>query len=137
MHKGYVLIVLLVGPSPLAVGPSVHCPRVRVIAGLIPLEICSYTLSLPPRPDCSCLQRFVGVEYLDGTNKYKCPKHNQKVRAAKQMAIEQAPNVLVLQLKRFEFSAFGHKISEMVSLTPFPHCQWLCSCTAGGAAPGS
>eukprot|EP00891_Asterochloris_glomerata_P002359 jgi/Astpho2/2359/gw1.00044.92.1_t len=62
----------------------------------------------------NALQRFVGVEYLDGTNKYKCPKHNQKVRAAKQMAIEQAPNVLVLQLKRFEFSAFGHKISEMV-----------------------
>ena len=75
--------------------------------------------------DCSCLQRFVGVEYLDGTNKYKCPKHNQKVRAAKQMAIEQAPNVLVLQLKRFEFSAFGHKISEMVSFASLDHCQWL------------
>ena len=60
------------------------------------------------------LQRFTTSEYLDGANKYICPKQKQKVRAAKCMSIDQAPAVLVLQLKRFEFSMFGHKINKKV-----------------------
>ena len=61
------------------------------------------------------LQRFTSSEYLDGANKYICPKQKQKVRAAKCMTIDQAPAVLVVQLKRFEFSMFGHKINKQVS----------------------
>lgn len=60
------------------------------------------------------LQRFTGSEYLDGANKYICPKQKRKVRAAKCMTVEQAPAVLVIQLKRFEFSMFGHKINKKV-----------------------
>lgn len=60
------------------------------------------------------LQRFTSSEYLDGANKYICPKQKQKVRAAKCMTIDQAPAVLVVQLKRFEFSMFGHKINKKV-----------------------
>ena len=62
------------------------------------------------------LQRFTSSEYLDGANKYICPKQKQKVRAAKCMTIDQAPAVLVVQLKRFEFSMFGHKINKKVCL---------------------
>lgn len=60
------------------------------------------------------LQRFTSSEYLDGVNKYICPKQKQKVRAAKCMTIDKAPAVLVVQLKRFEFSMFGHKINKKV-----------------------
>lgn len=34
------------------------------------------------------LQRFTAAEYLEGDNKYKCPKQRKAVRAAKRMAIE-------------------------------------------------
>ena len=141
MCRRSALIALLADPSPLAVAPSVRCPRHQAYPR--PNLSCTWQYKAPLHQvriasvDCSCLQRFVGVEYLDGTNKYKCPKHNQKVRAAKQMAIEQAPNVLVLQLKRFEFSAFGHKISEMVSFDLFARCQWLHSCIAARPPPAS
>jgi ubiquitin C-terminal hydrolase len=60
------------------------------------------------------LERFTNKEYLDGENKYKCPKENKMVKAVKRMTIERAPNVLVLQLKRFEFSRLGRKITKKV-----------------------
>lgn len=60
------------------------------------------------------LQRFTTSEYLDGANKYICPKQKKKVRAAKCMTVDKAPAVLVVQLKRFEFSMFGHKINKKV-----------------------
>ena len=37
-----------------------------------------------------------------------------KVRATKQITINAAPNVLVVHLKRFEYSLYGHKISKKV-----------------------
>lgn len=63
------------------------------------------------------LERFTNVEFLDGDNKYKCPKENVMVRAAKRMTIDKSPNVLVLQLKRFEFSRLGRKITKKVRLS--------------------
>ena len=71
------------------------------------------------------LQRFTAGEVLDGQNSYKCPKQNKMVRAIKRMTIEDAPNVLIIQLKRFEFSRSGRKISKHVDfdqtldLSPF------------------
>lgn len=61
------------------------------------------------------LQRFTAGEALDGANKYKCPKQNRGVRAIKRITIEDAPNVLIVQLKRFEFSLSGRKISRPVT----------------------
>lgn len=60
------------------------------------------------------LQRFTATEYLEGENKYICPKQKTKVRAAKRISIEKAPNVLVLQFKRFAFGSSGHKIVKQV-----------------------
>jgi ubiquitin C-terminal hydrolase len=54
---------------------------------------------------------------LDGANKYKCPRQNKAVRALKRMSVDAAPNVLMIQLKRFEFSFSGHKISKKVRST--------------------
>lgn len=60
------------------------------------------------------LQRFTTGEVLDGQNSYKCPKQNTMVRAIKRITIEDAPNILIIQLKRFEFSRSGRKISKHV-----------------------
>lgn len=55
---------------------------------------------------------------LQGANKYKCPKEHCLVRAAKSMAIEVAPTVLCIQLKRFEFSVYGQKVVKKVNTGP-------------------
>ncbi|CAG5116325.1 unnamed protein product, partial [Candidula unifasciata] len=49
------------------------------------------------------LSKFVKPETLDNENAYKCPKCKNKVRAQKRFSIEKAPNVLTLQLNRFDF----------------------------------
>ena len=64
------------------------------------------------------LQRFTAGEVLDGANSYKCPKQNKMVKAVKRMTIEDVPNVLIVQLKRFEFSRSGRKISKHVDFDP-------------------
>ncbi|KAK3015281.1 hypothetical protein RJ639_005701 [Escallonia herrerae] len=60
------------------------------------------------------LQKFFQAEVLDGNNKYKCDNCKKLVAARKQMSIFQAPNVLVIQLKRFE-GIFGGKIDKLVA----------------------
>nr|XP_027190650.1 ubiquitin carboxyl-terminal hydrolase 25 isoform X2 [Cicer arietinum] len=58
-------------------------------------------------------QKFFQPEVLDGNNKYKCDGCKKLVVAKKQMSILQAPNVLVIQLKRFE-GILGGKIDKAV-----------------------
>lgn len=60
------------------------------------------------------MKKFFQFEVLDGNNKYKCDKCKQLVKARKQMSLFQAPNVLVIQLKRFE-GIFGGKIDRAIS----------------------
>ncbi|KAK9916917.1 hypothetical protein WJX75_008782 [Coccomyxa subellipsoidea] len=60
------------------------------------------------------LERYTKPEMLDRENKYKCPKQGRLVRARKTITIERAPNVLVFQLKRFEYSMYGSKIGKKV-----------------------
>ncbi|KAG6600477.1 Ubiquitin carboxyl-terminal hydrolase 25, partial [Cucurbita argyrosperma subsp. sororia] len=60
------------------------------------------------------LQKFFQLEVLDGSNKYKCDNCKKLVVARKQMSILQAPNTLVVQLKRFE-GIFGGKIDKAIA----------------------
>ncbi|KAM2399318.1 hypothetical protein ACFXTH_035892 [Malus domestica] len=64
------------------------------------------------------LQRFFQPEILDGQNKYKCESCKKLVAARKQMSFLQAPNVLVIQLKRFE-GVLGGKIDKSISFEEF------------------
>ena len=64
------------------------------------------------------LERYTKPEMLDRENKYKCPKQGRLVRARKTITIERSPNVLVFQLKRFEYSMYGSKIGKKVT------CPW-------------
>jgi ubiquitin C-terminal hydrolase len=57
-----------------------------------------------------CLQQFTGHETLDGDNKIQCCKCNNKRRkASKRMQVSRFPRVLVVHVKRFNYSANGSK----------------------------
>ncbi|KAJ4976270.1 hypothetical protein NE237_001376 [Protea cynaroides] len=60
------------------------------------------------------MQRFFQPELLDGSNKYQCEKCKKLVPARKQMSILKAPNILVIQLKRFE-GIHGGKIDRPIA----------------------
>ncbi|CAN7001428.1 unnamed protein product [Brassica rapa subsp. trilocularis] len=60
------------------------------------------------------LQKFFQPEILDGNNKYKCESCKKLVTARKQMSVLQAPNILVIQLKRFE-GIYGGKIDKPIT----------------------
>ncbi|XP_076896420.1 ubiquitin carboxyl-terminal hydrolase 25-like [Bidens hawaiensis] len=59
-------------------------------------------------------ESFFQPETLDGNNKYKCDSCKKLVAARKQMSILQAPNILVIQLKRFE-GIYGGKIDKAIT----------------------
>ncbi|BGP22426.1 proteophosphoglycan ppg4 [Rhodotorula toruloides] len=69
------------------------------------------------------LDNFVRVDKLSGQNKYKCEKCKKLVNAEKYFAIEDAPLVLTVHLKRF--SPTGRKITgqlrypETLHLAPY------------------
>lgn len=50
----------------------------------------------------AALTRFCQVEKLDGDNRYQCGGCERMVRATKGLSVRRAPNVLCLQLKRFD-----------------------------------
>ncbi|RUS89725.1 hypothetical protein EGW08_002543 [Elysia chlorotica] len=64
------------------------------------------------------LLKFIKPETLDQDNAYKCPKCKQKVRAQKRFTIYKAPNVLTLQLNRFDFNRhLSGKINRFIRYT--------------------
>ncbi|KAG0709877.1 cysteine proteinase [Suillus ampliporus] len=57
-------------------------------------------------------RKFVAVDYLKGSDKYKCEKCKKPVVAEKRFTIHDAPAVLTVHLKRF--SPLGRKIGHFV-----------------------
>jgi len=60
------------------------------------------------------IANFTKIETLDVDVGYKCDKCNKAVKAQKQLTIRQAPNVLSIQLKRFDLKFGGLKINKTV-----------------------
>lgn len=58
-----------------------------------------------------CLEMFVRIEVLQGDNAYKCMQCKTSVQACKKFSIHRAPNVLMIQLKRFSHF-MGNKINK-------------------------
>ncbi|GLI66904.1 hypothetical protein VaNZ11_010931 [Volvox africanus] len=77
------------------------------------------------RSVAEALRAFTEAERLDGKNKYRCEKCRALVPALKQTTIWDEPNVLVLQLKRFNGASLCGKITrhvafpDVVNLRPF------------------
>eukprot|EP00741_Cyanophora_paradoxa_P004565 tig00000808_g4433.t1 len=74
----------------------------------------------------AALRYFTRPETLDRSNKYKCERCKNYVQARKQFLLAEAPRVLCVHLKRFEFAFMaGGKISrriafpELLDLAPF------------------
>lgn len=62
------------------------------------------SISVPPKQDTTledCLREFSKDELLTGENMYNCEKCNKKVEAKKNMFIWEAPEILIIHLKRF------------------------------------
>ena len=53
------------------------------------------------------LNEFIRIDVLEGDNAYRCSKCKVKVTAHKQMRIYRPPNILMIQFKRFAYSAYG------------------------------
>ncbi|MBA3954920.1 ubiquitin carboxyl-terminal hydrolase [Candidatus Dependentiae bacterium] len=49
-----------------------------------------------------CLENFFAAEHLKDDNKYYCSKCKTKNEATKQLSLQNAPEILVVQLKRFD-----------------------------------
>ncbi|KAK7352979.1 hypothetical protein VNO80_18411 [Phaseolus coccineus] len=70
------------------------------------------------------LQRFTSTETLDGENKYHCVRCKSYEKAKKKLTVSEAPNVLTVALKRFQYGKFGKlnkpiKFPEILNLAPF------------------
>jgi ubiquitin C-terminal hydrolase len=51
-----------------------------------------------------CLDKFAAPETLDDDNMYQCDGCKQKIKAVKQLRVREAPQTLVVHLKRFRFA---------------------------------
>lgn len=60
------------------------------------------------------LEKFTKAEELQNENAYKCPKCKKKGQATKRFSVHQPPNVVTIQLKRFEFNRFSGKITKHI-----------------------
>ncbi|KAI0254842.1 hypothetical protein BJV78DRAFT_1279930 [Lactifluus subvellereus] len=58
------------------------------------------------------LRKFTAVDYLKGSDKYKCEKCKRRVVASKRFTIHDAPLALTVHLKRF--SPLGRKMGHLV-----------------------
>ncbi|KAL3685759.1 hypothetical protein R1sor_003781 [Riccia sorocarpa] len=79
-------------------------------------DIMDLSLDIMPRvlslKEAMC--RFFHPEILDGDNKYQCSVCKKPATARKQLSVFRAPNVLVIQLKRFE-NIYGGKIDRHIA----------------------
>ncbi|XP_054714198.1 ubiquitin carboxyl-terminal hydrolase 2-like isoform X2 [Uloborus diversus] len=61
-----------------------------------------------------CFQLFSSPEILDGPNKPLCEVCKKKARSSKKIEVSKFPKVLVIHLKRFSGTNYGHKLSTVV-----------------------
>ena len=90
------------------------------------VPIPTHTLDDEPTLE-ECVEEFTKEEILEGDNKWKCPKCKNFQRAMKKIDIWKLPPILIIHLKRFEFSQKKRrKIKDIVNfpiknlnLTPY------------------
>lgn len=71
----------------------------------------SYTLE-------ECVEEFTREEILDGEDRWKCPRCKVPQRASKKIDIWKLPSILIVHLKRFEFTA--NKYGKINDYVDFP-----------------
>ncbi|ELR25492.1 ubiquitin specific protease, putative [Acanthamoeba castellanii str. Neff] len=61
------------------------------------------------------LDSYTTIEHFDLSTGYKCGRCNKVVTAQKQLTVDRAPPILVVQLKRFDVMSGGGKINKTVT----------------------
>lgn len=59
-------------------------------------------------------------EILKGDNKFQCDNCNDKVRAERSVNIDELPNVLILHLKRYEYSEKENTLTKLFNRLEYP-----------------
>ena len=67
-----------------------------------------------------CVENYCQQEQLEETEMWYCNKCKEHVRAWKQFHIYQAPPILIMHLKRFQYSASTHRRDKISSYIDFP-----------------
>jgi ubiquitin C-terminal hydrolase len=94
-----------------------------------------FVLSLPILDTCrtlyDCFHHFQRLEILDNNNKWKCDKCNEKVNGEMRTEIWRLPNILIIQLKRFQQSHHYHiKNDRLIDFTQDIDLSDYCPTTA-------
>ena len=53
-----------------------------------------------------CIKDYIRKEVLEGDERWKCPRCKRKTKSTKKISLWKLPNILVINLKRFEFSIY-------------------------------
>ena len=76
------------------------------VSNLKPYEILDFKISKENKKNnldvLDCFKNFVKLEKLEANNEWFCPHCKKHVRATKKMEIYNAPNILIIHLKRFK-----------------------------------
>jgi ubiquitin carboxyl-terminal hydrolase 4/11/15 len=67
-----------------------------------------------------CIEKFCQMEQLEETEMWYCNKCKKHVRAWKQFHVYRAPPILIVHLKRFQYSATTHRRDKINSFIDFP-----------------
>ncbi|SGZ39024.1 uncharacterized protein HGUI_01224 [Hanseniaspora guilliermondii] len=59
-------------------------------------------------------------EILKGENKFQCDNCNEKVKAERSVNIDEIPNVLILHLKRYEYSEKENTLTKLFNKMEYP-----------------
>lgn len=67
-----------------------------------------------------CIEKYCQMEQLEETEMWYCDKCKQHVRAWKQFHLYKTPPILIIHLKRFQYSASTHRRDKISTFIDFP-----------------
>jgi len=67
-----------------------------------------------------CIEKYCQKEQLEDTEKWYCNECKEHVRAWKQFHLYRTPPILIVHLKRFQYSATTHRRDKIDSFIDFP-----------------
>jgi len=67
-----------------------------------------------------CIQKYCQMEQLEETEMWYCNRCKDHVRAWKQFHLYRVPPILIVHLKRFQYSASTHRRDKITSFIDFP-----------------
>lgn len=82
-----------------------------------------------------CVSCFTEDEVMDGDEAYNCEKCKARRPATKRLRVHRFPRVLVLHVKRFNYTGFGTSRQKLSTKLEVPHTLSLAGAASDEAAP--